>query len=192
MVHLSHPEPWVWMSSIRSFDRRTRRKTWPVVDAEIAGAAGGSCVFILWGLCVVSRAQEGRGHLWASSFLQHLGPNCHVKFLRFLWLSASGKYFTQRPDEFSVCWWRCTSSLLCRVWMSILKRAPSGEHEDPPAGLTLKWGIGRAAPGASPRWLSPGTCGCFPAVGLLSVHLSGRGWALVVLKFHSCMVAQDH
>lgn len=76
------------------------------------------------------------------------------------------------------------------MWLSILKCTPSGERGNPPAGLTPKWGIGRAAPSASPRWPSPGTCG-FPAVGLLSVHLSRRGWALVVLRFHSCMGARD-
>lgn len=52
---------------------------------------------------------------------------------------------------------RCTTSLLCPMWLSILKCTPSGERGDPPAGLTPKWGTGRAAPRASPRWPSTGT-----------------------------------
>lgn len=94
-------------------------------------------------------------------------------------------------DKCSVCWWRCKSSLLTHMWILILKLGPSGACRDPPAGLTLKWEIGWVSLSISPRWPSTGT-GSFPSVGLLSSHLSERGWALVVLKFHSRIMARDH
>lgn len=182
MVHLSHPEPWVWVLSAHSFDRRTRGKTWPVVDAEIPGAAAGWCVFILWGLCVVSTVlpcpedtcEPASSHdTWGLIVMWNFWVFCKWEVLHTAaWTSSACVGGDVRLH--------CCVACGCPSW-----------NGHPPAGLILKWGTGRAAPGASPLWPSSGTCG-FPAVGLLSVHLSGRGWALVVLKFHSCVAAGDH
>ena len=115
MVHCLHSGPWVWTLNACSFDRGISRKIRLVVYAEIPGVAGGWYMFILGGLLMVSTAVPCPGHLWSSSFSQHLEPNCHVKFLRFLWLSAGGKHFTQRPGQVQCvggdlslhCWLTC-------------------------------------------------------------------------------------
>lgn len=82
---------------------------------------------------------------------------------------------------------RCTTSLLCPMWLSVLKCTPSGERGDPPAGLTPKWGTGRAAPSASPRWPSPGTL----RLSCCERSSVQKRWAPVVLRFYSCMGARD-